>query len=141
MKEESPGSSGDIRPVWIRLPKKGSRCPFSGLSRTSLNELILPCEANGGKPPVRSFCQKVRRDQIRGTRLVSYDSLMAYLSAQADKENGCKPPASSDGQTKAAIGAATSHGEANAADKDDEPSSAGSTQMPVPRIKADGADR
>lgn len=40
-----------------------------------------------------------------------------------------------------ATGAAAAHGDASAADEDDEPSSAGSIPMPVPRIEKDGADR
>jgi len=64
-----------VKPEWIRLPKPAHQCPHSGLSRSKLNELIL-----GPKPPVRSVCLR-KRGQVRGTRLISYDSLMAYLNS------------------------------------------------------------
>jgi len=44
-----------VHPEFIRLPKNGL-CPWTGLSRAKLNELVLPCAANGHKPPVRSVC-------------------------------------------------------------------------------------
>ena len=62
---------------WIRLPKVG-RCPYSGLTRSTLNNLILPCEINGFKPPVRSVSLR-KRTQVRGTRLIHYGSLMSYI--------------------------------------------------------------
>ncbi|MDF1659771.1 MAG: hypothetical protein P1U58_19315 [Verrucomicrobiales bacterium] len=62
-----------IEPEFIRLPQSGKHCPHSGLSRSSLNELIL-----GNNPPVQS---KVLRKpgNIRGIRLIVYRSLMDYL--------------------------------------------------------------
>ncbi len=62
---------------WIRLPKKG-RCPYSGLTRSALNNLILPCPINGFKAPVRSVSLR-KRNQVRGTRLIHYGSLMGYI--------------------------------------------------------------
>lgn len=67
------GESG-VPPEWIRLPKPTHQCPHSGLSRSKLNELIL-----GPNPPVRSVSLR-KRGQLRGTRLISYDSLMDYLN-------------------------------------------------------------
>lgn len=69
-------SSG--RPEWVRLPKPGQRCPHTGLSRTTLNELVVPCPANSYLPPVKSAVIK-KRGAMRGIRLISYDSLTAYL--------------------------------------------------------------
>jgi hypothetical protein len=66
------------RPETIRLPTAGTRCPYTGLSRSTLNNLILPCPLNGFKPPVRSFSIK-RRNAVRGLRLICYESLIAYL--------------------------------------------------------------
>jgi len=68
-------------PEFLRLPKPGTTCPFSGLSRSSLNELILPCAANNWKPPVRSFPLRKRGAQ-RGIRLIIWSSLKAHLYAQ-----------------------------------------------------------
>jgi len=62
-----------VKPEFIRLPRPGQQCPYSGLSRSKMNELIL-----GDRPVVRSVCLR-KRGQIRGTRLIDYDSLMNYL--------------------------------------------------------------
>lgn len=67
------------RPEWLRLPKTGQRCPFTGLSRSSLNELILATKENEGKPPVASKCLR-KRGSNRGIRLINYDSLMAFIA-------------------------------------------------------------
>ena len=66
------------RPEFIRLPKGGTRCPFTGLSRSKLNQLVLPCKENGFKPPVESKVLR-NRGAIRGTRLIVFDSLINYL--------------------------------------------------------------
>lgn len=66
------------RPEFIRLPKPRTLCPWTGLSRSKLNELILPSPLNGFRPPVRSVSLR-NRGQIRAVRLVDFDSLMAYL--------------------------------------------------------------
>ena len=63
-----------ITSKWLRLPRSGYLCPHSGLSRSKLNDLIL-----GPNPPVRSVCLR-KRGQGRGTRLISYDSLMEFLN-------------------------------------------------------------
>jgi len=60
-------------PEFIRLPKAGERCPFTGLSRSYLNSLIL-----GPNPPVKSFVLR-KRGARTGVRLISYDSLLAYI--------------------------------------------------------------
>jgi hypothetical protein len=70
------------RPEFIRLPKPGKRCPYTGLTRSGLNNLILPCDLNGHRPPVRSICLR-QRGAVRGTRLICYDSLMSYLYQQS----------------------------------------------------------
>ena len=70
-------------PEFLRLPPPGVRCPFTGLSRSALNELILPTELNGFKPPVRSFCIR-RRGARTGIRLIDYASLKSYIHANAE---------------------------------------------------------
>lgn len=64
-------------PEWIRLPKKG-RCPYTQLSRATICRLILPSADNSHRPPVRSISLRAR-GAVRGTRLISYDSLMDYI--------------------------------------------------------------
>ena len=65
-------------PEYIRLPRAGTRCPVTGLTRTALNELILPTAANGYRPPVRSYSLK-RSGQIRGIRLISLPDLVRHI--------------------------------------------------------------
>lgn len=68
-----------LKPEWIRLPAPGHRCPYTGLSRSTLNELTIPGPANGNKPPVKSVVLR-KRGAVRGIRLINYDSLMQYLA-------------------------------------------------------------
>lgn len=75
---ENTATEYQQRPEFIRLPKPGKRCPFTGLTRSGLNNLILPCALNGHRPPVRSVCLR-QRGAVRGTRLICYDSLISYL--------------------------------------------------------------
>lgn len=72
------------RPEWIRLPRSGTRCVYTGLSRSALNSLIL-----GKNPPVKSRSVK-QRHAVRGVRLVHLGSLLAYIDAQVD------PPANTE---------------------------------------------
>lgn len=72
-----------IKPEWLRLPAPGSRCPFTGLSRSTLNELTIPGPANDGHPPVKSSVLR-KRGAMRGIRLISYDSLMSHLESLAN---------------------------------------------------------
>lgn len=82
----SPNTGTRPQPEFIRLPHPGSRCPHTGLSRSSLNDLILPCKANGFKPPVRSVVQK-KKYAVRGIRLIHFESLIDHLNSLAGWEN------------------------------------------------------
>ena len=68
---------------WSRLPRSGDRDPLCGLSRSTLNELILPCAGNSHRPPVRSIVVK-KRGAMRGIRLIHVPSLSSYLNSLAD---------------------------------------------------------
>ncbi len=68
-------------PHYIRLPKAGKRCHLTGMSRSKLNELILPSERNSFKPPVKSLSLKLP-GRTRGTRLIVWPSLKQLLSDQ-----------------------------------------------------------
>ena len=70
-------------PTYVRLPKAGERCPHSGMSRSMLNNLILPSKENNYNPPVRSK-SVVRPGKTRGTRLIDLDSLKAYVEQGGD---------------------------------------------------------
>lgn len=65
-------------PRYIRLPPQKTTCPYSGLSRGKLNELILPTKRNP-IPPVKSIKLPNRGKGKKGVRLVVLESLMAYL--------------------------------------------------------------
>lgn len=72
-----------LEPEYLRLPKPGTRDPVFGLSRTVLNELILPCEANKGRPPVKSVVLRKRRART-GIRLIDLASIRAYLQKHVE---------------------------------------------------------
>ena len=67
-----------ITPEFIRLPKPGTLCPWTGLSRSKLNELVLPSPVNDFKPPVRSVSLR-NRGQLKAVRLIMFDSLIGYM--------------------------------------------------------------
>ncbi len=81
----SPGDSID-KPEFIRLPLPGRRCPFTGLSRTTLCELTIDSPANGFKAPVCSHVLR-KRGALRGIRLIDYDSLIGYLKGLPSVSN------------------------------------------------------
>ena len=68
------------KPEYIPIPRTGTKCPYSGLSRSGIYNLIGPNKANGDKAVVKSTRVK-QRGKTRGRRLVHYKSLMAYLNS------------------------------------------------------------
>ena len=76
--------------AWLRLPRPGARCPVSGLSRTTLAELVRPCARNGYRPPVEARLLK-RRDARRGVLLISRASLLGFLSELPPPESATSP--------------------------------------------------
>jgi len=66
---------------WIRLPRPGNRCPLTGLSRSTLAELVRPCERNAYAPPVESRLLK-RKHAARGVLLINRASLLAFIEGQ-----------------------------------------------------------
>jgi hypothetical protein len=86
---ETSGQSKGHLPPYVRLPKSGERCPVSGLSRSHINNLILPNAANHRRPPVRSVSLKTP-GAVRGVRLIDVASLVGYIEgqAQADSKGG-----------------------------------------------------
>lgn len=78
--------SSPKQPDWIRLPRAGERCPYTNLSRSTLNNLILPCKANKNRPPVRSAVVG-QKGANRGVRLIDRQSLMAHI--EAGQEPAC----------------------------------------------------
>ena len=70
------------KPEYLRPPTRGL-CPFTGLSRSKLYELILPSESNNYKPPVKSVSLR-KPGQIKGTRLIVFQSLLDYLRDEVE---------------------------------------------------------
>ena len=68
-------------PEFIRLPKARYRCPFTGLSRTTLVELV----EHGDVKAVKLR----KRGSIRGITLLHRESLLGYLNGLA-MEGGVK---------------------------------------------------
>lgn len=77
----STSESAGEEPLYIRLPKPGQLCARTGMTRSALNELILPTERNSYQPPVESKCLR-KREGGKGTRLIVWQSLKEYLSRQ-----------------------------------------------------------
>ena len=69
-----------MEPEFLRLPKPATLCPYSGLTRSSMNNLVLPGPWNNFSPPVRSVVLR-QRGNVRGVRLIVYRSLMDFLHA------------------------------------------------------------
>ena len=76
-------SAGMVTPEFLRLPKPGTLCPYTGLSRAAINELILPTKRNFHRPPVRSFCLR-QRGARTGIRLVDYSGLRKHILEHAE---------------------------------------------------------
>ena len=72
-----------LLPEWIRLPRAGEKCPYSSLSRSTLNALILPCKANKNRPVVKSSVLP-QPGATRGVRLIHRESLMEYIAANEE---------------------------------------------------------
>src|SRR5215470_13391340 len=72
-----------ILPEFIRLPRPGMLCNWTGLSRSKLNELILPCKPNEFKAPVRIVCLR-RKGAAKGARLIHLQSLLKYLRQHSE---------------------------------------------------------
>jgi len=73
------------KPEFIRLPKSGQRCPWTGMSRASLNELVL-----GSGAPVHSVVLR-REGASRGIRLIHLESLLLYLHQEMEDQISSKP--------------------------------------------------
>lgn len=72
-------------PPIITLPKPKQKCPYTAQSRTSLLELVAPCERNGHKPPVRAIYRRSHKHAVRGRWLIPAENLFRYLlSLEAD---------------------------------------------------------
>ena len=67
--------------TWLRLPRAGSRCNVSGLSRSGLCDLVRPNSRNDYAPPVASRLLK-RKGAARGVLLINRQSLLDFINEQ-----------------------------------------------------------
>ena len=72
--------------VWLRLPRPGARCPITGLSRSSLAELVRPCPRNDFSPPVEARLLK-RRTARRGVLLINRAALLTHIEGLPTPES------------------------------------------------------
>lgn len=74
-----------IKPEFIRLPRPGTLCPWTGLSRSKMWEVLL-----SGK--VKTVCLR-RPGAAKGARLIHLESLLAYLHSLAETltPGTCRP--------------------------------------------------
>ena len=80
---KSAGPAAASQPRYVRLPPQGEVCPFTGLSRGKINELILPNSRAHDTPPVKSFILPNRGKNQKGVRMIVLSSLLGYLSSLA----------------------------------------------------------
>jgi hypothetical protein len=79
-------SRSPVTPVYIRLPPPGGRCAYTGLSRSALSEICIPCRRNRNKPPVVSIAlPKKHKLAKRQARLINFERLMRFLREQERK--------------------------------------------------------
>lgn len=83
----SSGCPSSHQPEFIRLPRTGTRCPWTSLSRAGLNTLVLGTDA-----PVKSVVLR-QRGANRGVRLISLESLLAHLHGQIEGTQTLSAPA------------------------------------------------
>jgi hypothetical protein len=70
-------------PDYIRLPRAPAHCPYTGLSKTTLDMLTRPQKLNDFNPPVKSKLLQ-QTGAVRSLRLIDYHSLKQYLASLPD---------------------------------------------------------
>jgi hypothetical protein len=87
-----------FRPEFIRLPKTATLCPWSGLSRSKMWDVLV-------QGHVKTVCLR-RKGAAKGTRLVHLESLMSYLNSLVEVIGSVEshPSPSSRGQPGTATG-------------------------------------
>jgi len=71
---------------WIRLPRPRERCAVTGLSRTSLVEIIDEKDPRTGEYFLKQY-KKERHGEQRRIRMIHKQSLLNYLERRADAQN------------------------------------------------------
>jgi len=71
---------------WIRLPRPKERCTVTGLSRTSLAEILDEKNPATGEPYVMQY-RKERHGKQSRTRLINRESLLEYFKSRSKAQN------------------------------------------------------
>jgi hypothetical protein len=70
----------EAQPLWAPLPAPGHRCPYCGLTRGRLYQLL-----NTAAGAIRQVSLR-EEGRARGTRLIDVPSLLAYLGTLAEAQ-------------------------------------------------------
>ena len=68
------------------MPRYGTACPYSSLSRSAVDLLVRPQPKNDYRPPVKSKIFRAE-GKGKGIRLVEYASLMSFLGRLPSTQN------------------------------------------------------
>jgi len=68
----------ELRPEFLRFPKGNNPCPYTGMSRSGLYNLCVPCKANKFRPAVPGKCLR-QPGNLTGVWLIPFAELIAYL--------------------------------------------------------------
>jgi hypothetical protein len=74
-------------PPIVTLPRPKEKCPYTGMSRTSLLELVAPGTRNGNRPAVRAIYKRSHKYAVRGRWLIPAENLFRYLLGLSEESN------------------------------------------------------
>ena len=72
-----------FRPAYVMIPKSGCRCSVSGLNRPQMMDLVIPCQANDFRPPVRCIEERSNKGRVTERRIPT-DELLEYLDSKLE---------------------------------------------------------
>jgi hypothetical protein len=64
---------------FLRIPSRGEKCPITGLSRTSVEEIVVPSKKNNFNPPVRARLRR-KPGKLRGIWLIPRQEYIRYFN-------------------------------------------------------------
>lgn len=76
-------------PEFERLPSRNGRCGITGLSRSSVEELVRPSEKNNFNPPVKAKYLR-KPGALRGVWLIPRQALIDYINGLPSSAGGAR---------------------------------------------------
>jgi hypothetical protein len=64
---------------FLRIPARGTKCPISKLSRTAVEELVVPSQKNNFNPPIKAKYHR-RPGKLRGVWLIPKAEFLNYFN-------------------------------------------------------------